>query len=635
MKMAGGCSLAAWVTLAFWRRKSILLLITVLLVLVIGVYRYSNIAAIIVDDHDTVIRSLSAQDKRMLLGGSSVQFVAGPSLAQFTQLPNIRPQAHHNAPDKYLSKQGNEVLLSGVMVAGPAAGIHSTQTVKSYIPKSRLVHIDLKGAPPTVAYLKKIFALAKDTGATGVLIEWEDMFPWSGELASLAARNAYTLRDVKEIIMEASNLQLDVIPLVQTFGHVEFALKNEDFYNLREVPDSAQALCPSLNASMHFIQRLIEQVMEVHEDSKYLHIGCDEVFQMGECSRCRSQPRENLFLWHVSRVAQFVRSRYPKVTPIIWDDMLRHLPPPTLDQYRIGDLVEPMVWVYAEDVYRFVPYSVWDKYASVFPRIWAASAYKGAFGETLYIPNVKRHLDNNLHWLELMASEGPKFKGGFQGIVLTGWQRYDHFSVLCELLPAAIPSLVITLTATAYGYMNSSLRNIINNRLSCGVFGPVTHFNLNNDPYLWDSYSRCTFPGHAFFKLTYRLNGIEKEADELINSVRKQKGWMTDYNVRHNFSTPLRIDELMQDEQRVYHTITGLVRAANDALSSIFDSYTIAEWVEQRIYPYIVELESLQKDATALKGRKIWSRRPFPALKDLARLGLKIPDEANETLPPG
>lgn len=83
--------------------------------------------------------------------------------------------------------------------------------------------------------------------------------------------------------------------------------------------------------------------MEVHQGVKYLHVGCDEVFQMGECPRCRSQPRESLFLWHVSRVAQLVRSRYPGVTPIIWDDMLRHLPPPTLEQYRIGELVEPMV----------------------------------------------------------------------------------------------------------------------------------------------------------------------------------------------------------------------------------------------------------------------------------------------------
>lgn len=81
------------------------------------------------------------------------------------------------------------------------------------------------------------------------------------------------------------------------------------------------------------------------------------------------------------------------------------------------------VWVYAEDIYRFVPSLVWDKYAEIFPRIWAASAFKGAFGETMYVPNAKRHLENNLRWLEVMTAENSKFKNGFAGIVLTGWQR--------------------------------------------------------------------------------------------------------------------------------------------------------------------------------------------------------------------
>ena len=55
-----------------------------------------------------------------------------------------------------------------------------------------------------------------------------------------------------------------------------------------------------------------------------------------------------------------------------------------------------------------------------------------------------------------MASEEFKFKGqGFQGIVITGWSRYDHFAVLAELLPAAMPSLVsIVLMLISDNYFN-------------------------------------------------------------------------------------------------------------------------------------------------------------------------------------
>ena len=43
-----------------------------------------------------------------------------------------------------------------------------------------MVHLDLKGAPPSVEYIKTFLELSKELGATGVLVEWEDMFPWSG-----------------------------------------------------------------------------------------------------------------------------------------------------------------------------------------------------------------------------------------------------------------------------------------------------------------------------------------------------------------------------------------------------------------------------------------------------------------------
>uniref|UniRef100_A0A8C5WRD6 Uncharacterized protein n=1 Tax=Laticauda laticaudata TaxID=8630 RepID=A0A8C5WRD6_LATLA len=49
----------------------------------------------------------------------------------------------------------------------------------------RLVHLDLKGAAPKVSYLEQIFPLFSKMGANGVLIEYEDMFPFKGELEIL------------------------------------------------------------------------------------------------------------------------------------------------------------------------------------------------------------------------------------------------------------------------------------------------------------------------------------------------------------------------------------------------------------------------------------------------------------------
>ena len=40
------------------------------------------------------------------------------------------------------------------------------------------------------------------------------------------------------------------------------------------------------------------------------------------------------------------------------------------------------------------------------------------------------------------------------GVIVTGWSRYDHFGILCELLPAALPSLALSLFTLASGAFN-------------------------------------------------------------------------------------------------------------------------------------------------------------------------------------
>ncbi|XP_028133083.1 hexosaminidase D-like [Diabrotica virgifera virgifera] len=495
-----------------------------------------------------------------------------------------------------------------------------------YIPNNRLVHLDLKGAPPLIVYLKKFFPLIKSMGATGILLEYEDMFPFSGTLKNISSKNAYTVENIKEILSLAENSQLEVIPLIQTFGHVEFALKHAEFAYLREVNGSPQALCPSRKSSLNFIAEMVNQVMALHPSVKYLHIGCDEVFQMGECDLCRLEIHENLFLKHIKNIVDIVRLNYPKLKIIIWDDMLRHISQQSMFDAKLGELVEPMVWVYAEDIYRFVQPTVWEKYAAVFPTAWTASAFKGAFGETLYVPNARRHLENSLRWLDTMAAQSPSFKDGLAGIAITGWQRYDHFAVLCELLPASLPSLALNLLAVTTGYFNLSLRDKFLKALHCPEpsIDSSPFIMLESDPFLWEKVSRCTFPGSPVFRLTNRFHNLELEAKEFLDVTTKQKGWMTAYNIRHNYSLALRVEELTIDLPRLYHGMISLARATVDAMDEIFDNYTITEWIEQKIYPYILEFEKIQNDSVVLKSVNHWPSRPLPLSKEMQKLVLNI-----------
>lgn len=100
----------------------------------------------------------------------------------------------------------------------------------------RVVHLDLKGAPPRVSYFEDLFPFLKKHGANGILIEYEDMFPYTGPLfENVPAYNAYSVPDIKEILRLAEENKIEVIPLIQTFGHLEFFLKLKQNMEMREV----------------------------------------------------------------------------------------------------------------------------------------------------------------------------------------------------------------------------------------------------------------------------------------------------------------------------------------------------------------------------------------------------------------
>lgn len=114
---------------------------------------------------------------------------------------------------------------------------------------NRVVHLDLKGAPPRVSYYEDFFPLIRSLGATGILMEYEDMFPFSGpHLQDLPAYNAYSESDIQRILQLATNNGLEIIPLIQTFGHLEFLLKLQKFSELREVQKYPQVRYKGLNS---------------------------------------------------------------------------------------------------------------------------------------------------------------------------------------------------------------------------------------------------------------------------------------------------------------------------------------------------------------------------------------------------
>lgn len=517
-------------------------------------------------------------------------------------------------------------------------------------PNERLVHLDLKGAPPKLAFLKRLLPMLKALGATGLLIEYEDMFPYTGILQTLSAKNAYKMDELKEFLASVVLHGLTIMPLVQTFGHIEFALKLQEFENMREIPESPQSLCPSLQDSIVFIQNMLTQIIEFHLSISdavinssstsadgpsvhstaftHIHIGCDEVSRMGECVRCRQHGRHEIFLTHITTISNFVRTHWPQLQVVIWDDMLRDMMLSEMQHAHIGSYVEPMIWVYATDIYRFIQPQLWDMYAKVFPTIWTASAFKGAFGESLMIPPLQRHLENNMRWLAVIAKESGRFSKGIRGLALTGWQRYDHFAVLCELLPVGIPSLITSLSTVSKGYfVTNPKESDILRVLEC-AFHPDSRrsghpwIQLHPNSHHSQLFSACSYLGSMVYKFALRLFEKLSESQNYLLHVQDRSAWMSEYNVRHNFSSPLRVHELTLNTPIYINELCAMAREAHEVMFDVFDEYTIVEFVEQNIYPTIASMQQQLGKGQRLMQRRVWPQRPLPFSAELIELNL-------------
>ncbi|KAG8265868.1 Hexosaminidase (glycosyl hydrolase 20, catalytic domain) containing [Homalodisca vitripennis] len=194
---------------------------------------------------------------------------------------------------------------------------------------------------------------------------------------------------------------------------------------------------------------MIDDIIAMHPASRYIHIGCDEVYNLGECSQCldtmlkKNWTKKQLFFNHIVTVASYIKKKYPNVKPLMWDDEFRKMSLQELIDSNIGSLVEPVVWKYTPTVDVYLPAEIWVKYSSVFGSVWIASAFKGATGPDKFVTDISYHMENHRGWMKIVSTYANRLV--FKGIMITGWQRYDHFAVLCELLPVGLPSLAVSL----------------------------------------------------------------------------------------------------------------------------------------------------------------------------------------------
>jgi hexosaminidase len=447
-----------------------------------------------------------------------------------------------------------------------------------------LVHLDMKGAPPPSKFLVELMPHFRDWGATGLLIEWEDMLPFEGPLERIrhpeaysadevgrapldasASRDVNVVAQVRMVLAAAKACGLTVTPLVQTFGHLEFVLKHLPFGAMREERDNYMDLCPVSDGAQALATELVQQVLALHPGCRRIHVGCDEVFGLGtnpaSATKAAVAGEERLFLDHVMVVLR--ECARLKVTPLLWHDMMARYSIDALKRVAESG-AQVVVWSYGLEVEDALPADMWPRFERAGLKIWGASAFKGASQpDALWVPTA-RHVANHESWVRRAR------RTALQGVILTGWARFNHTAALCETLSAGIPSLALNLSVVRAGGYSDSLRKHVWRAL-----GLPSGLGLAPSAQELSSFHTAgkdpTFPGGGIFRL---LAALESARLQFSKTLENRRLFCPPYT--HRLNPPLW-RRMAWHARAARTTIEGLRSALLASASGVFTPSGIAE----------------------------------------------------------
>ena len=198
----------------------------------------------------------------------------------------------------------------------------------------RAVQIDLARQIETLEFVKSYIDQAREYGFNTIVLYLEgrirtDSFPYP------TPDYSYTLADMETIVRHARQAGMEVIPVVTSLGHCELFVKHPELAHLAEERSgrtrfgdtNKSTLCPSQDEIYGFLKRYLTEITQVFT-GPYLHVGCDEAWNIGFCDLCEPRRREigldGIFMQHIYQMASITHALGKRM--LIWDDMFEVFP---------------------------------------------------------------------------------------------------------------------------------------------------------------------------------------------------------------------------------------------------------------------------------------------------------------------
>lgn len=298
------------------------------------------------------------------------------------------------------------VLIAILFMLGQLLSLRA-QAVKDFAIKG--FHLDLRVQVMKLSKLKEFARQLQKGGINTLIMEWEATYPFENH-PLIPNQFAYTRDEVKEFVGYCENLGIDVIPLQQSFGHVEYILRHYRYKDLREDQKDYSQINPLRESEAKALfSDLYKDMISTHQ-SEYIHIGGDETYLLGHSEESKAKVaalgKGRLYGDYIKLLCQLVVDLGKK--PIVWADIAMKYPDALQGIPKETIFID---WNYGWDVNMFGKHS---NLLNSGYEIWGA-------------PSIRSHPDNYFltHWekhfknIHDFIPQARKF--GYKGIIMTSW----------------------------------------------------------------------------------------------------------------------------------------------------------------------------------------------------------------------
>ena len=189
-------------------------------------------------------------------------------------------------------------------------------------PRILAYHFDMKRPMWKREYMEQMVEHLKAWGFTHIVYELEDKFQFANH-PDLRHPEAPSHAEHASFVSFCREKGMEVIPLMQSLGHLEFVTSKPRYAHLRESPDVKGQIDPLSEEGRALLIEMFDEIIEVMQPTEFFHIGGDEAFKLGTSEKSRPVVAEigkgGLYLQHMMPLLEHIHDK--GLRPMIWADM--------------------------------------------------------------------------------------------------------------------------------------------------------------------------------------------------------------------------------------------------------------------------------------------------------------------------